>query len=121
MTKGVEDGMCAHDGGFDYMDPGPFSDDIVLKVCRKCKEDVLSAPVESATTEPEIEGKQWIEFCKCGHTRSFHGSGHAWCFFPPTDGAPRSCLCKKFEPLDTEAQPIESPTQAPTREGNYDL
>ncbi len=32
---------CEHDGGFDYMDPGPFSDDIVLKVCKKCHKDVL--------------------------------------------------------------------------------
>jgi hypothetical protein len=36
--------ICLHDGGFDYMDPGPFSDDIVLKVCKKCHQDVLSAP-----------------------------------------------------------------------------
>lgn len=36
---------CFHDGGFYYADPGPFSDDIVLKVCKKCGQDFLAALV----------------------------------------------------------------------------
>ena len=36
---------CKHDGGFRYMDPGPLSDDIVMKVCNLCNQDVLGNPV----------------------------------------------------------------------------
>jgi len=32
---------CKHDGGFRYMDPGPLSDDIVMKVYNQCNQDVF--------------------------------------------------------------------------------
>jgi hypothetical protein len=37
----VEGVTCKHDKGFEYLDPGPLSDDVVLKVCKKCRKDVF--------------------------------------------------------------------------------
>ena len=39
---------CKHDGGFRYEDPGPFSDDIVLKICNLCERDVLDEELRAA-------------------------------------------------------------------------
>jgi hypothetical protein len=54
---------CAHDAGFDYVDPGPLSDDIILKTCKKCKQDVpppAPAPATGESKPPLPDGEELL-------------------------------------------------------------
>ena len=55
----MEPKKCKHDGGFRYEDPGPFSDDIVLKICNLCERDVLDEDLRAAVQIANLQQGTW--------------------------------------------------------------
>jgi hypothetical protein len=55
----MEPKECKHDGGFHYEDPGPYSDDIVLKICNLCERDVPDEDLRAAAQIAILQQGRW--------------------------------------------------------------
>ena len=51
---------CEHNGGYNLADPGPFSDDIVLKICKLCGQEVTQKLTPQQELTP-VSGAQEFE------------------------------------------------------------